>query len=257
MGSASQASSDDESRSSPAGEARDVFVSTQWSVVLTAARSDTTRAQEALAALCQTYWRPLYIYARGRGCSRENAEDLVQGFFAHFLQKNRLGGLNREQGRFRAFLLASLKHFMANEWDRAHRLKRGGHATHLSLDWPEAESRCQVEEAGALNPDRAYDREWALTLLDVVFGGLRDECIAEGKAESFHQLKGYLSVGKSEIPYAEVARRLNQDIGAVRVAVHRLRRRYRKLVRQEIARTLSSPEQVDEEMRSLFAALTA
>lgn len=239
----------------PADKPRDVFVTTHWSVVLAAARSDTTRAQEALATLCQTYWRPLYAYARRHTPSSEDAEDIVQGFFAFFLEKNRLGGLSSEQGRFRAFLLASLKNYLANERNRVHRQKRGGHATHLSLDWQDAEHHYQLDPADHLTPDRIYDREWALTLLDRVFQRLRAECAAEGKADQFERLKGHLTLDRTEIPYAEAAREIGLEEGAVRVMVHRLRKRYRNLVREEVGQTLATPGQVEEEMQALFMAL--
>jgi RNA polymerase sigma factor (sigma-70 family) len=232
-----------------------VFLTTRWSVVLTAARSDTPHARAALATLCQTYWQPLYAYVRRHSRSKEDAEDLVQGFFAQFLAGNKLEGLSSEQGHFRAFLLASLKHFMANEWDRAHRQKRGGHATHFSLDWQHAENRYQLDPADHLSPDRLFDREWAMALLARVLARLGEESAAEGRAEVFERLKIHLMADRDAIPYGKTARDLGMEEGAARVAVHRLRKRYRALVREEIVQTLSSPEQVDEEMRALFAAL--
>lgn len=232
------------------------FLTTHWSVVLLAARTDTTRAQRALATLCQNYWQPLYAYVRRQGRSKEDAEDLVQGFFERFLAGRSLEGLSQEGGRFRAFLLASLKHYLANEWDRAHRQKRGGEVVRLSLDWETAERRCQLEPTVPPSPEHAFDREWAITLLGHALDRLAAECAADGKAELFQRLKVYLSMDRAGIPYAAAARELGLDEGAVRVAVHRLRRRYRALVREEISRTLASPDQVDEEMRALFAALT-
>ena len=245
---------DAEHRSSDVN-ARDVFATTHWSVVLNAARNDTTTAREALATLCQTYWRPLYIYARHRGYSAPDAEDLVQGFFERFLAKNRLEGVTSGKGRFRAFLLASLKNFLATEWERAQRQKRGGQFTHFSLDWMLAEDRYLQGEANDLSPDRAYDREWALTLLDRVLHRLRDECAAEGKSDRFDRLKPFLTASSEEISYREIAEQLAVEEGAARVAVHRLRKRYRVLVRETIAETLSTSEQVNDEMASLFAAL--
>jgi RNA polymerase sigma-70 factor (ECF subfamily) len=205
--------------------------------------------------LCQTYWVPLYAYVRRKGHLKEDAEDLVQAFFAKFLEKNYLEGLSAERGKFRAFLLASLKHFLANEWDKSQRQKRGGGAQHLSLDWQSADEKFKLEPPDITSPDRIYDREWALALLEHVITRLRDECAADGKAQLFEQAKGYLMVGEAAIPYADAAKSLGLDEGAVRVAVHRLRKRYRELLRDEIAQTLDDPAQAAEELRSLQAAL--
>ena len=232
----------------------DVFATTHWTVVLAAGSRGSPSADVALEALCQTYWYPLYVYVRRRGYSREDAEDLTQEFFARFLEKNYLAGLSSDQGRFRAFLLAALKHFLANEWDRANRQKRGGGALLLSLDWQEADTRYQIDPADRLTPDKLYDRAWAVTLLERVVGRLRLESLTEGRAGQFEQLKFYLMVGKNDVPYAEAAAALIMSEGAVRVAVHRLRRRYRELLRQEIVQTLSDPAQAEEEMRALMGA---
>jgi RNA polymerase sigma factor (sigma-70 family) len=232
----------------------DLFVTTRWTVVLTAARQQTPLAAQALEELCQTYWYPLYAYARRHGCSRENAEDLVQGFFARLLEKNYLEGLSSAKGKFRAFLLASLKHFLANEWDRAGRQKRGGHITHLSLDWETAHARYQIDPADQLSPDKLFDRAWAVTVLERVLARLRAESSKEGKSHLFEQLRPFLMLGKGAIPYAQAAADLGMNEGAVRVAVHRLRRQYRELLHQELAQTLSDPAQVEEEMRALLGA---
>ncbi|MBI2928250.1 MAG: sigma-70 family RNA polymerase sigma factor [Verrucomicrobia bacterium] len=222
--------------------------------MLAAGRRSTPQADEALEELCRTYWYPLYAYIRHQGHTREDAEDLTQAFFARFLAKNYLEGLSSAKGKFRAFLLAALKHFLANEWDRADRQKRGGHATHLSLDWHSADTRYQIDPPDHLSPDKLYDRAWAVTLLESVITRLREESAAAGKAKLFEQLKPFLMVGKSAIPYAQAATELDLAEGAVRVAVHRLRRRYRELLRAEITQTLTDAEQVEEEMRSLFSA---
>jgi RNA polymerase sigma-70 factor (ECF subfamily) len=233
----------------------DVFVTTRWTVVLSAGRKSSPHSDRALGELCQTYWYPLYAYVRRQGKTKEDAEDLVQAFFARFLEKNYLEGLSAERGKFRAFLLASLKHFLANEWDKSQRQKRGGGAEHLSLDWQSADERFHLDPPDPSSPDKAFDREWALALLERVIVRLRDECAAEGKEELFEQARGYLMVGETAIPYAEAARALGLDEGAVRVAVHRLRKRYRALLRDEIAHTLDDPARVAEELRSLQAAL--
>jgi RNA polymerase sigma-70 factor (ECF subfamily) len=233
----------------------DVFVTTRWTVVLSAGRKSSPQSDRALSDLCQTYWFPLYAYIRRKGHSKEDAEDLTQAFFARFLEKNYLEGLSAERGKFRAFLLASLKHFLANEWDKSQRQKRGGGVQHLSLDWQSADEKFKLEPPDIASPDRIYDREWALALLERVIARLRDECARDGKAHLFEQAKGYLMVGEQAIPYAAAARTLNLDEGAVRVAVHRLRARYRALLRDEIAQTLDDPTQVAEELKSLQAAL--
>jgi RNA polymerase sigma-70 factor (ECF subfamily) len=223
-------------------------------VVLAAGRRSAPQADRALEELCHTYWYPLYAYVRRHGHSKEDAEDLTQGFFARFLQRNYLEGLSSEKGRFRAFLLVALKHFLANEWDKSQRQKRGGGVTALALDWQDADSRYQIDPADQLSPDRLYDRAWAVTLLEQVIARLRDECAAEGKANVFEQLKPFLMEGQSDIPYAEAASKLGLNEGASRVAVHRLRKRYRELLREEISQTLSNPADVEEEMRALFRA---
>jgi len=224
--------------------------------VLAAGRGGTPQADRALGELCRAYWFPLYAYVRRQGHPKEDAEDLTQGFFARFLERNYLEGLSSEKGRFRAFLLAAVKHFLANEHDRAGRQKRGGGVAALSLDWQDADTRYQIDPADQLSPDKLYDRAWAMTLLEQVITRLRAECAADGKARVFEQLKPFLMAGKSDIPYAQAAASLGLNEGAVRVAVHRLRKRYRELLRQEIAQTLSDPAQIEEELRALFRAFT-
>ena len=223
-------------------------------MVLAAGRGSSRQADMALEELCRTYWYPLYVFVRRQTPTREDAEDLTQAFFARFLEKNYLENLNSEKGRFRAFLLASMKHFLANEWDRAHRQKRGGGQTALSLDWQDADARYQIDPADNLSPDKLYDRAWAVTLLERVVGRLRDESVTEAKSKQFEELRPFLMVGKSAIPYPQAATALDMTESAVRVAVHRLRRRYRELLRQEISQTLSDPAQAEEELRTLFSA---
>ncbi|HKW29764.1 MAG TPA: RNA polymerase sigma factor [Verrucomicrobiae bacterium] len=234
----------------------DVFATTHWTVVLAAGNRSTPQSDSALEQLCQSYWFPLYAYVRRRGHTKEDAEDLTQAFFARFLAKNYLDGLSAERGRFRAFLLASLKHFLANEWDKSQRQKRGGGTTHLSLDWQTADTQFQVAVAGEPGPDRAFDREWAVALLARVIRRLQAECAADRKAKLFEQLKIFLTAGKGELSHAEAAKSLDMDETAVRVAVHRLRKRYRQLLRDEIARTLADAADVDEELRALFGAFS-
>ncbi len=234
----------------------DYFATTRWTLVLAAGKRSSPQADLALEELCRTYWYPLYAYIRRHGHVREDAEDLTQTFFARLLARNYLEGLRSEKGKFRAFLLAALKHFLANEWNRANRQKRGGGLIPLSLDWQSADSRYQIDPADNLSPDKLYDRAWAVTLLERVISRVRAENAADGRSRLFEQLKPFLTIGKSAIPYAEAAVVLGLSEGAVRVAVHRLRRRFRELLREEIGQTLADPAQVEEEIQALFSAFT-
>ena len=230
------------------------FATTRWTLVRAAGQAASPLADQALESLCAAYWFPLYAYVRRHGFSKEDAEDLTQAFFAKLLARQDFTGLNQENGRFRAFLLAALKNFLANERDRAGRLKRGGNITHFSLDWQSADSRFQIADGRQIPPDAAYDREWTLALLERVLVRLRGESVAAGKEARFEHLKTYLSVGKGEIPYVSAAVALALDEGVVRVAVHRLRKRYRELLRNEVAQTLSDPAMVEEELAVLLGA---
>lgn len=222
--------------------------------MLAAGEAASERSERALEELCQAYWYPLYAYVRRRGHAKEDAEDLTQAFFARFLEKNFLAGLQAERGRFRAFLLASLKHFLANEWDKSRAQKRGGHFAHFSLDWNSADEQFQIADAGTGNPERAFDREWATALLAKVIERLQADYQAEGRGEQFQALKGFITAAAESVLYPEVARQLGMEEGAVRVAVHRLRKRYRLMLRDEIAQTLADPDGVEEELRALFGA---
>ena len=227
------------------------FATTRWTLVCEAARGGDTAAVAALGALFQTYWPPLYRYFRRLGRSVPDAEDLVQGFFAELLQQDGLRLADRDRGRFRMFLLGSLKNHLAGEWQREHRLKRGGFATHLSIDWKDAETGLGLEPVDDRSPDKLYDREWAVALLDKVL----DDLAREEKSLDFARWKSFLTVGSGTLAYAEIAARFGMTEGAARVAVHRLRKRYRQRLREEIGRTLADEALVDEEMQSLFAAL--
>jgi RNA polymerase sigma-70 factor (ECF subfamily) len=237
--------------------ARDCFVTTRWTVILHAGRRSTPQADEALEELCQTYWFPLYAFLRRKGESKEDAEDLVQGFFARLLDRNYLEGVASERGKFRAFLLASFKHYLANERDRAGRQKRGGNVPHLSLDWQAAHTRYNIEPVDQLSPDKLYDRAWAVTVLERVITRLQAESTAEGKSALFAQIKPFLMLGRGATPYAQAADKLKLTESALRVAVHRLRRRYREMLREEVAQTLAEPSQTEEEMRALIEALAS
>lgn len=233
-----------------------MFVTTHWSVVLTAGRSDTTRARAALETLCQTYWYPLYAYVRRRGCSAADAEDLTQGFFARLLELESLGDVRREKGKFRAFLLAAMNHYLADARDRAFAKKRGMQQT-ISLDSHAAETRYGREPADTMTPERLFERQWAMTLLETVVQRLRSEYEADGKGGLFMQLRFAITGEKSAVPYVELATRLGLSDEAVRVAVHRLRRRYRKLLREEISHTVTTENEIADELQSLRRILSS
>ena len=233
----------------------EVFATTRWSVVVTAANAEAiTHAQKALAELCQVYWYPLYAYVRRRGHAPADAEDLTQAFFVRLLGQQMLAAAQRERGKFRSFLLASLNHFLADEWDKAGAQKRGARRI-VSLDAQTAESRYFAEPHDALAPDKLFERQWALRLLEEVLRLLQAEYAAAGQAALFEHLRFGLTGDKSALPYAELATQLGMTEGAVKVAVHRLRQRYRARLREEIAHTVAGPDEVEEELRFLFRAL--
>jgi RNA polymerase sigma-70 factor (ECF subfamily) len=232
-----------------------LFVTTHWSVVLAAGHGDTTRADDALAHLCQTYWYPLYAYARRRGYSPPDAEDLTQEFFARLLKHNWIAHADRHKGRFRSFLLMAMKRFLAKEWDKAKALKRGGQVQFVPLQLDTAETRYTRESADTHTPEQLFDKQWAMTLLDTVLKRLRGEYVGNGKGGLFEVLEPCL-IGKRESqPYAALATQLGMTEGAVKVAVCRLRERYRECLKQEIAHTVASPAEVEEELRHLFRVL--
>ncbi|MEX2140649.1 MAG: sigma-70 family RNA polymerase sigma factor [Pirellulales bacterium] len=231
------------------------FATTQWSLVLSAADRASPGFQQALAELCGTYWYPLYAFVRRQGASAVEAEDLTQEFFLALVDKEFLAATGPEKGRFRTFLLLCLKRFLANQRDRQHAQKRGGGRTLVSINRDEAESRYQAEPADAATPERIYERRWALALLDQVLARLEDEYRQARKSALFARLKIYLVADAAAESHAAVAADLGLSTGAVKVAVHRLRRRYGELLRAEVARTLEQPRDVKEEIQSLFAAL--
>jgi RNA polymerase sigma factor (sigma-70 family) len=244
---------DQKARSSSTGLQR--FRTTHWSVVLAAGRRSSPGARDALANLCQVYWYPLYAYIRRKEHSPADAQDLTQDFFTWLLEKNLAGKADRTRGRFRSFLLTSLDHFLAKEWRRAGARKRGGGHVVLSLDLAAGESRYTLEPAHELTPELIYQRRWALTLLEETLAKLRDDFTRRGKLEQFEHLKPHLGGDDSTVPYSQIAAALGKTEGAVKVAVHRLRQRCRELLRAEIAQTVSSPEEVDEELRDLFESV--
>jgi RNA polymerase sigma factor (sigma-70 family) len=231
------------------------FDATHWSLVRMAGQS-SPQAEAALGRLCQTYWYPLYVFIRRQGHSPEDAQDLVQGFFAQAVQKRYFQDADRAKGKCRSFLLLALKSYMANEWDRANRLKRGGGQEVLSLDAEQTESRYLAEPADWMSPEKAFERQWAMTLLAQVLKRVEAEFAQAGKGAIFDQLKVCLSGEKSANSYAEIGAKLGMSVGAVKVAVHRLRHRYREVLREEIASTVDSPEAVEDEIRELFTALS-
>ncbi len=231
-----------------------IFATTHWSVVLSARDQDSSRSVAALEALCGIYWHPLYVYVRRRGYSPADAEDLTQAFFAWLLERNWLARADQQRGRFRSFLLTSISNFLANEWDKAKAQKRGGGRI-VSLQREEAESRCAWEPRDNTTPEQSFEWRWALTLLDQVMNRLSAEFVRDGRAELFETLKPCLLGERTAQPYATLASKLAMTEGSVKVAVHRLRQRYRQLLRDEIAGTVAQPEEIEEEMRHLFAIL--
>lgn len=243
-------STTDATRATGAG----AFMTTHWSVVLKAGRDSSPAAAAALSELCQAYWYPLYAYARRRGCAPEAAKDAVQEFFLKLTATRFFASAKREKGKFRSFLLTALKRFLINEWHRARRQKRGGEQPAVSLDECLAESRYRLDVADDESADVLFDRQWAMTLLDRVFVRLEKDYAAAGKQPLFNELRGTISrAEQQETAYADVAKRLKMSEGAVKVAVHRLRAKYREALRAEIAQTVAGPEQVEEEIRDLFA----
>jgi len=232
-------------------------VTTRWSMVLAAAGDNTVQAAPALEYLCRLYWFPLYAFVRRQGKSPSDAQDLTQAFFARLVEKRDFGGADRTRARFRSYLLAALKHFLANEWDKERAQKRGGGRENFtSLDAETAETRYSREASDAMSADRIYERNWALALLEEVLRKTHEAYEEEGKTTLFQELKPALTGESDALPYAELAKRLAMNEGAIKVAVHRLRRRYRDLLRAEIEATVESPAEVDDELRHLFAVLS-
>ena len=231
------------------------FRTTSWTVILAATAGASTDSREALASLCRIYWQPVYAFIRRHGHTREQAEDLTQGFFAQLLEKNYLLDADRSRGRFRSVLLTAVKHFLANEWDRSRALKRGGGQVPVSIDLVEAERWYVPAATDAATPERLFERRWALSMLEHVMAKLRAEFDAAGKADQFDRLSVFLARESGGERYDAAAAQLGVSSGAMRMAVHRLRRRYRELLRMEIAQTVAAPEQTDDEIRFLMATL--
>jgi RNA polymerase sigma factor (sigma-70 family) len=232
------------------------FATTRWSLVLAAGQRSSDRSTEALNSLCETYWYPVYAFIRRQGHDTDAALDLTQAFFARVLEKNYFGHADPARGRFRAFLLTSARHFLSNERDRARTLKRGGATPILSLDAETAEGAYQLEGKDDLTPEKLFDAQWATLTLDRALARLQRAYAAAGNPETFEGLKGFLTGDSADVPYAEAARQLKSTEAAVKVAVHRLRRRFREALVEEIAETVSSPADIDAEIQHLRNAVS-
>jgi len=246
--------SDSESQAS--SEEFRVFNTTHWSVVLRATNSNAKDSAAALQQLCSTYWYPLYAYVRRRGYSHEDAEDLTQGFFSVILAKNYLERADQNRGRFRTFLLRSIENFVCNEWDRASAKKRGGGQEIISWEEQDAEGRYLNEPVESLTPERIFEKLWASTLLGMVLRKLREEFTIGGHVELFEALKPHLWSDEPGLRYADLAARLGMTVVAVKVTVHRLRHRYRNLLREEIAHTVANSDEIDDEIRHLISVMS-
>lgn len=232
------------------------FQTTRWSLVLEAGRASSPRARAALEDLCRMYWYPLYAFVRREGVSRDEAEDLTQGFFASILERDDLKTVDPERGRFRAFLRTAMKHFLLNHRRTERAGKRGGGRTVLSLNYDSAEARFACEPAEQFTPEKLFDRQWALTVLDLALDSLGGQYRASGKERLFVALKPHLTGDDERMPYAEIAGQLELTEGAVRTAAHRLRKDFRESLRAQVAETLDESAEPDEEIRLLFEALS-
>ena len=231
------------------------FATTQWSQVLAAQGSSDTRARTALETLCSAYWYPLYVYVRHQGYRADEAADLTQGYFAELLGKDFLKSVDPAKGRFRSFLLASLRHYLSRERQRAGAQKRGGDAETLSIDTDDAETRFNIEPVDTLTPEQLFEHRWALTVLERAMAALEQDSVESGNEVQFERLKPYLTGLEPHLPYKQVAADLGISKGAVKTAVYRLRKRYGVKLRAEIAQTVADPDEVDEEVRHLLATI--
>jgi RNA polymerase sigma factor (sigma-70 family) len=233
------------------------FQTTHWSMVLAAGKLALPESKKALAELCQAYWGAVYVFVRRQVADVHEAQDLTQAFFTELLEKNILAVAQPSRGRFRSFLLTSVRNFLLNEWDKQKSLKRGGGQKILALDFQQADSKHSLEPADTLTAERLFERRWVLALLDQVMARLRAEHVKAGKETIFDRLKGSLSGTDAEFSLTEIAAELGISVNAAKVAAHRLRKRYRELLRAEVAQTLADPQEIDDEIRQLFAALRA
>jgi len=235
------------------------FHTTRWTLVLTSAQSQVEGGKAALAELCRLYWYPLYAFARRRGHSPHDAQDLTQGFFMYLLEHRGLSRVDRSKGKFRSFLLASFQNYLANELQRARSLKRGGKNQFISLNWEEGETRYGLEPADFLTAEKIYEARWAMTLLHHVLVKLREQYIAQGKGAVFDELQAFVRLGDETgvASYNEVAKRMSIGVPAVKTLIHRLRKQYTQVLREEVGRTVSDPADIDAEIHSLCDALIA
>ena len=234
----------------------ETFATTHWSVVLGARDTESSEAAEALANLCRTYWHPLYAYIRRRGLSPSDAQDLTQEFFYRLLDRHYLNQIDPAKGKFRSFLLVAVNHLLANEWDRARTIRRGGRIHFVPFDAALAEEQFAEEPSTGMTAETVFERQWALALLKQVTDTLAAEFTAEGRAEQFDQLKGFLIDDKRSVSWAEQARTLGTTEGALKMSVQRLRQRFGRVLREQIARTVATPEEVEEEIRAVLRALS-
>jgi RNA polymerase sigma-70 factor (ECF subfamily) len=244
-----------ETTGAPGAVAQPLFATTHWSVVLAAGQGDSPQSAAALEQLCRTYWYPLYVYVRRQGYSVEDSEDLLLGFFARFLEKHYVEDVDQAKGRFRSFLVGALKHYLANEWDKAKRVRRGGRVEFLSLEGEAAETRYWEEPASDLTPERLYEQRWACALLERVMERLQHDFDASGKGPPFEALKCFLQGEGRSVSYAELAAQHGSSEGALKMRVQRLRQRYQRLLREEIGHTVARPEEVEDELRHLFSVV--
>jgi RNA polymerase sigma factor (sigma-70 family) len=235
------------------------FHTTRWTIVMKAAQSQAPGGESALAQLCRLYWYPLYMFARRRGHSPHDAQDLTQGFFLHLLEQRALASVDRVKGKFRSFLLASFQNHLLDQFDRARRLKRGAGKEFIELDAQEAEERYRLEPVECLTAENLFDARWAMTLLAEALDRLYKEYTVQGKGSTFDALKAFLDPASNRVTpsYEEIANRLRVSTGAVKTLIHRLRKRYTALLREEVGRTVSDPAEIDEEIHALCEALIA
>ena len=233
------------------------FHTTHWSAVVTAGQGESPAAAKALAALCCTYWRPLYSYVRRLGHGPAEAQDLTQEFFARLIERRLLARADQQRGRFRTFLLTSLKHFLVNEWEKSRAAQRGGGRAIISWDEVEAENQFLAEVADQLTPEKVYEKQWASSVLEAVLRQLRAEATASGRGDLFERLKEYLWGEVARTTYAAIGAELGMTPVAVKVAAHRLRQRFREVLRAEIASTVATEQEIDEELRHLFEVVAS
>jgi len=232
----------------------EAFKTTHWSVVFASGHDSESVARQALEQLCQAYWFPLYAFVRRQGLSAEDAQDLTQAFFERFLERGYFALADPERGRFRTFLLTSIKRFLTQEWRRTNRQKRGGNQALVPFEAEDAEGRYAAQPLNELSPDRLYDRRWAEALLERVMARLARDYESTGRTAVYTQLQQFLWGGQAEVSYSDISAKLAMSEGAVKVAVHRLRHRFRDLLREEVANTVRTPDQIEEELQHLLAA---